>query len=461
MDSVIPIDGLLNLTCIGLLVLTGLALLVYSIASQKYWLLLTLLAIPSGLFLMAVTTYLLLSPRTIQQPMVRSQAHELNNKTTVEKDLSKHDKNRDETTAVAKKTDSNRSTYQLPDKSWSDSLPPTANIYPSLVSCGRPLAYQIANALEQESPDAQPKFSVTFSKERHPGDRTQWKPPKDFISDFQKEFALQFPDSTASIALEPTEENAEAAEADSINGEFKPLEIKLSLKPSKTTSSGDTENKAIQARWTKQDNTRALASVDYIEKPWVTNPDQYIWGKQPKRLAVGFSQRLARSPQEASTLAMQDTYRQTEHIYGSGFAPQPEEVVDRFVQKLSLPYGELWRESVLVAVDSKTNGEKLHSPFNAEESWLAPPSHSNAVSEPNASLGTITSHRHLHSSADSWILLSIMAVGMIGVGWLSNLVTQGYYRQNINSMLVVGVLVIAGLLALTFFVGFSSVDVPM
>ena len=208
---------------------------------------------------------------------------------------------------------------------WSNDLPLTADIYPSIPSCGRPLAFQIAEEIRRNK-RSKKKFAVTFEKEQVPDDHDHWKPPNDFVSNFRSEFVKQFPGST--VAAE------EKAEADLDSKALKPLEIKLSFKPPESIRTGKQIAGTISARWTTSSNTRALALSNFIDKPWVVDPDKYIAENRDER--IGFSKRLARDPAEAASLA-----RDSVHA-------NPDQVVDRFVQKISLPYGELWQEAVLV-----------------------------------------------------------------------------------------------------------------
>ena len=402
--------GLLFLVFLGLLLLGAFALFIYSIVAKKYWLTILMISLPVGLVAVLVVLYanVSVSPRATSNGQLFPEEV---------------------------------SDISIPDIAWSDDLPPTADIYPSIPLCGRPLAFQIAEAIRRETRFEQ-KFAVTFLKEKRPGDRDQWKPPKDFVADFQKEFVKQFPGSTVG---EPIKLAAQQAEAEPTNEGLQLLEIKLSFKPPESISIDSHDQQvagAISARWTKPDGARAVASIDFIDKPWVIDPDKYIAKNYTKQLIVGFSQRLARSPAEATTMASQDAGRR-----GRDAPSQiaPNQIVDRFAQKITLPYGELWQESVLVDQN-------------------IPPSDAGMASLPASSPLAADHHEHVHTrlkrATSRWVSkgftplngLILTTMGLIAIGWISNLLTQGYYRHNIYHTLITGVAVVVGLLVLTLFV---------
>ena len=63
------------------------------------------------------------------------------------------------------------------------------------------------------------------------------------------------------------------------------------------------------------------------------------------------------------------------------------------------------------------------------------------------------SHKATSKQRPAWIFLIILMAGTFGVAWVSNLLTQGYYRQTINYTLVTTIAVIAGLLILMLSLG--------
>ncbi|MDB2686311.1 hypothetical protein N9Y42_03805 [Mariniblastus sp.] len=381
--------GLLFLAFLGLLLLGALALLIYWIVAKKRWLLMLMVMLPIVLVAVLVALSLVAVPRYV--------------------DVAK--------AGVTSTSGDNSFT----DLAWSNALPPTADIYPSVELCARPLAFRIADAIRLER-RGRDKFSVAFAKAKRPGDYDQWNPSGQFTSNFGKEFATQFPGSR--VAYRGTKAG------------LQPLEIKLSFKPPENDANGEQTAGSISARWTKPDGTRALASIDFLNKPWVIEPADFIAKNYSKQLSVGFSKRLARSPAEASAMALTDA-SQNGPVTSS-------QVVDRFTQKLKLPYGELWQESILVdrnlasIADAKLHDiPRIASVSRAAEIVPSSTGQTEATSAVQRPKGL--------APINGLILISL---GLVAIGWISNLLTQGYYRQNIKYTVVTGVVVVLGLLVL-------------
>ena len=368
-----------------------LALFIYSIVAKKYWLSTAMVVVPVVLALMLM--FIRISRIENAGPTASA----------IEKVEDRH--------------------FQMTDIAWSNSLPPTADIYPSIASCGRPLAFQIAEQIRQDK-RSKKKFAVSFVKETFSGDYDQWKPPEVFVTSFRNEFVKQFPGSNVA---------AETDKAKSANQKFQPLEIKLSFKPIEKIRTGKQIAGTISARWTTRSGTRAVASIDFVDKPWVLDPEEH---GNAKRLRVGFSKRLARSPAEAATLARESVQA------------APAQAVDRFRQKLSFPFGELWQEAVLV-------NKNIHpsSTMRGFRDELLPL----LRDKTNPSVATILRTESQTQTraggfiqSNGWI---ITLIGLIAIGFISNLLTQGYYRQNINLTVITGVAVVIGLILLVMVMG--------
>ena len=359
-----------------------LALFIYSIVAKKYWLSTAMVVVPVVLVLMLMF---------ISIPQIQTMAE-------VE---DKH--------------------FQMTDIAWSNSLPPTADIYPGISLCGRPLAFQIAEQIRQDK-RSKKMFAVTFVKETFSGDYDQWKPPEVFVTNFRNEFVKQFPGSNVA---------AETDKAKSANQKLQPLQIKLSFKPIEKIRTGKQIAGTISARWTTRSGTRAVASIDFVDKPWVL--DQ---AHDNIELSVGYSKRLARSTAEAATLARESVQA------------APAQAVDRFRQKLSFPFGELWQEAVLV-------NKNIHPSSNMRgfRDDLLPL----LRDKTNPSVATILRTESQTQTraggfiqSNGWI---ITLIGLIAIGFISNLLTQGYYRQNINLTVITGVAVVVGLILLVMVMG--------
>ena len=203
----------------------------------------------------------------------------------------------------------------------------------------------------------------------------------------------------------------------------------------------------ISARWTTRKNTRAVATIHFADKPWVFDFQNYR-AKNKGNLAVGFSPRLARSPGEAFTSALRS--KQAGH----------NQVVDRFVQKLTLPYGELWQESVLLNKDipatAMAGDYKNLVPLVRNEESNPPAAIASNAGQPFEAMssGEALAYHDQHSqhgfemTPAKGLFLTLIGLGLIG--WISNVLTQGYYRQNIKHLLITGVAVLFGLLLLRY-----------
>ena len=162
----VGVEELYVLVLLGILLIGGFALFVYSIVAKRYWLTTMMLILPVGLVAVLGLAFVGFQPRMVESARSSNEA----TLTTAQDNAS-----------------------PIPDGVWENN--PTANIYPSVALCGRPLAFQVAKAVRSEKRKAK-RFAVTFVKEKHPGDHDQWKPPQDFCLNFGDEFVKQFPGST-------------------------------------------------------------------------------------------------------------------------------------------------------------------------------------------------------------------------------------------------------------------------
>ena len=403
--------GVLALAFFSLLLLGVLALIIYSIVAKKYWLTILMLTLPTGfVFVMGALWFSQEATPTIEHANTRA-------------NLESRLTNGGNTRLTSPDLDRNDLPVASLPGAWDHELQPTADIFPSIISVGRPLAFRIAESIRSEK-RSQEKFAVTFAREKRPGDRDQWKPPNQFVVAFRNEFMKQFPGSTV---REPFKLSQQKVKAESPSDGRQPLEIKLSLTPENNKTDQQVAG-SISARWTKPDDTRALESINFVNKPWVFDPGNFIAKRYTKQLVVGFSRRLARSPAEATTFALEDASRQGSNVRRPIASNQ---IVDSFSQKLTLPYGELWQASVLVDRSIAPSSSFLASRLPAEE-------------------GTRLVHDEGSRSFTPTNGLILTTIGLIAIGWISNLLTQGYYRQNISYIVITGVVVLLGLLGLAF-----------
>ena len=157
---------------------------------------------------------------------------------------------------------------------------------------------------------------------------------------------------------------------------------------------------------TADDNAFTIVKT-YDEKPWVHSFDRMVSGYPKRRFVVGYSVGFYSSESEARTSAMSDASEKLNSQFGPGkgeFLAQRAKVMDRFAQKLVRPYGEVWRQAVLLEF-TESDVRELQWVRTA----AAP-----AANEPSF----------------LWIVGSLGMIASIAVVLCSllNWVTEGYYR---------------------------------
>ena len=473
----------------GALFIAGLGLLIYSIVAKRYWLTAVLLLLPLGLIV------LLIPYQTVEVANTSASAHERQighrsqqggfNETAGDMGHSEivqgnsGDHGHAEATGVHDVPYSPSSSHAAADighseivqgnsgdhghaeatggydghptnYEYSPSEPLTADIYPSLALCARPLAFQLAtNIRDNNHFSPKPKFAIQFAREDlavEKQSRNDWQPTKSFLTNFQKELRNQFPGSSFVTNTETnrvtTSQNLK----------------KLNIHFSHTSSKVEPSSGSIQANWSINQETNSKISVNYAEKRWVTNPKEYANDSKPQKLVVGFTQRLARNQSEALAFAMQDATRQA-LSFGPNFAPQGDNAHnDVFIQKISKPYGELWQAAILVPVAPISSNAKNRTRTSNTARQQLTPQHSS----PHLASHVRATQIYHTKLPRKLLLLTIMATGAFGVAWFSNLLTQGYYRQTINYTLVTTIAVIAGLLILMLSLGsFGVIEIAV
>ena len=259
---------------------------------------------------------------------------------------------------------------------YSPSTPLTADTYPSVGLCARSFAVRIANGIrESKQFSPQTQFVIEIDNEIHVADNIAWQPSEKFITDFQSELDEHFPADTFVIV----NQTSQRIKADVNSSKFKTLNIDFSHTAAKQANAveeppsiDDVDSSgSIQANWTIDDTTSSKITINYVTKPWVATDRNwshnhpksfgFYQGKHYKSKVIGFTNRLARSSQEASDLAMENAIHFDSLHYGARFADDEltYSVVDRFQQKLSTPSGDFWQEAVLVSVSRKKNATTI------------------------------------------------------------------------------------------------------
>lgn len=163
------------------------------------------------------------------------------------------------------------------------------------------------------------------------------------------------------------------------------------------------------------------------EKPWVESLDQFVSMYPQRHFVVGYSGELQSSEGQARKQALSDAVRQAAiYLRGKPYAIVDERhVIDRFAQRLSRSYGDVWREAVLVEVpgQEQVSVARMTVEESFQRSWM----------------GTLA------QAVGMMVLVIVTIVMCLALNW----VTQGYYRSQIVLGLA-GVVIMGFLLAAVF-----------
>ena len=180
----------------------------------------------------------------------------------------------------------------------------------------------------------------------------------------------------------------------------------------------------------------AVATAGFIEKPWIAHFDSFVAQYSDRHFVVGYSDSFTSSESEAERQAMLDANRKLRITLPDGSVVHGDlaQIRDRFVQKLSRPYGDVWRAAVLLSISD----QQITSMVTATQ---------NRVRQ------TQVQHRSIVVS----LLALFTFTALISV--TLNYLTQGYYRRR---LLIAGGLVTAALLLVAlFFNGSRHAAVPV
>ena len=159
---------------------------------------------------------------------------------------------------------------------------------------------------------------------------------------------------------------------------------------------------------------RSVIQQSFVaEKPWVDGFDRFIASYPKRRFVVGYSQHFENSEQAAKLSAIEDAMRQSAiELNGERVTLIDERhVIDRFAQQIDRPYGDVWRQAVLIELpDDHAIAATAHSQNtqarHAFQSWLA-----------------------LRFSQTTILIALVVLTVMLckGLNWI----TQGYYRPQV------------------------------
>lgn len=344
---------------------------------------------------------------------------------------------------------------------WDENVPPVANIYPSIPKCGRSMAEKLAAYLKEEvaSTEESKQAEANLPKRYHIGlvnrheliDHAKFL---DFLIEFRKELSLRLPGSKVEDLTGDVESTAKKKKA---GQSYQNVEVTVYL--SKTSKQGGLFRGGIRVEGGSGQLACRVKLVDqqasteftseFIEKPWVSDPERFMSQSGSERYAIGFSSRLAANKSEARASALRDINVNLARSSGRVFSPRydmEQNVTDRFVQKLTMPYGNVWREAVLLYLASPegpqmTFESKAHA-VRFAKSGLMP--HQTVAAARTSAVPRSTLRANPERMLAGLLILTIL------VGWISNWMTQGYYRGPVWT--VTGTLFSIGFVFLIFLV---------
>ena len=349
---------------------------------------------------------------------------------------------------------------------WDENIAPVANIYPSVPDCGRPLAAKLVKQLQKdgkskdESPKAEADESVKYQIALvNKDDLLHHSDFFNFVIKFREQFTTSFPGSLVENMTGEKEPMTLETESDSVYQQLQitvyELESKKNAQQRGKTSSNWNGRSGQLVCQTKRGGRRGKIELvtNFIEKPWVADPEKFTSQNAKQKLIIGFSPRFATSEQEARVSALKDANvrlaKSTNKIFQPNYDME-KNVVDRFVQKLTMPYGNVWREAVLVDLDSPTAqfmqfvGDTIH----AERMARGGPRSANRRSPTATAMPSAGVHSRSRANPES-LIAGLMLLTIV-VGWISNHLTQGYYRGPVWT--VTGTLFSIGFVFLIFVV---------
>ncbi|WP_182864844.1 hypothetical protein [Stieleria mannarensis] len=163
------------------------------------------------------------------------------------------------------------------------------------------------------------------------------------------------------------------------------------------------------------------------EKPWVESFDQFVSRYPQRKFVVGYSGEFQSTEGQARKAALEDAVRQAAFSFrGQSYAIiDDRHVIDRFAQRLSRSYGDVWREAVLVEVPDARQVDAART--TAAEAFE------------RSRIGRL-------SQAFGIVMLVLATIALcLGLNWI----TKGYYRSQVVLGLA-GVVVMGGLILAMF-----------
>ena len=315
------------------------------------------------------------------------------------------------------------------DEHWKDleQTPFDANVHPELTLAARSAAKGLNNALdlegvtfETQSPGKQLnkiKVDATAIPESH---------RKSIVTAFTNQLHADYPPLKIELVETLDKNDKTESEDDVLKVELRLDHERVARSPwdkSQTIEHGSLKTSASMTN--EHHSVNVHASHDYIEEvSWVTDFAKFKREYPGKRYVIGYSRDFMSSEIAARKSANSHARSQFSILYSGRNArlADGQFVVDVFSQKLSRPYGDVWRSAVLLDVSD----EAISLVTNVSQQRAA----------------TVRARR---LSAGTGLLLLLSMTVLIAISL--NVFTQGYYR---GSLTTGGAIVVLGLVATLF-----------
>ena len=353
---------------------------------------------------------------------------------------------------------------------WEEGVSHDANVYPGIAECAHPLAAKLVKHLQTETKskddkpiaEAEPPAKYRIEMRNSGLDSSDYL---NFLIQFREEFTASFSGSLVDDVTGGASSKTRGA------SKYKAHQL-LNV-----TVYDVSDGKSETAKWDghKQNHNKSIARSgqvvcvlrskdrrgkmefisDFVEKPWVANAEKFATQYMERKFVLGFSSRLATSEQEARASALRDVNIKLAKSDGKIFKSislTSQRVLDRFVQKLTKPYGSVWREAVLVDCggvdesafvqfgDSKMAERVARSPSSSgafnykkviqQHVARTDPQTSEAVDGVvDVGVVDVGIGRMLHRSWNPESMIAGLMMLTVVIGWVSNWLTQGYYRK--------------------------------
>jgi len=225
----------------------------------------------------------------------------------------------------------------------------TARIYPSLLATAAPLAGKLADKLLQIQPVDEKGEQLPPAVIQVSGRKLDDKHRSGLLERFTRQLRKELPGAEVLVVSDTDSEHQRS--------DPKPAMVSVSLEVGTLDQRPAWDDGIDQERgkhFCRAHTSRGdiLVECEYIDKPWLEDFDTFVSQRPSKRFVIGYSDSPASSEAEARRLALADAVARSRiKIAPETFVVfDQQHVVDRFAQRLSRPYGHVWREAVLLDV---------------------------------------------------------------------------------------------------------------